>query len=75
MQVCFIVANVQSALPGLPELDKNKVTVHTGDKPYLDKFGKSKQLHYLGAHLHAAAIVLAGFYKPNEIKLDNTIPN
>eukprot|EP00971_Amphidinium_carterae_P275855 5473703-Amphidinium_carterae.2 len=73
MQVCFIVANVQSALLGLPDLDKNKVTVYTGDKPYLDKFGKSEQLHYLGARLHAAAIVLPRFYKPNEIKLGNTI--
>eukprot|EP00971_Amphidinium_carterae_P132987 2633531-Amphidinium_carterae.1 len=65
--------DVQSLLLGLPDIDENKVTVHTGDKPYIDKLGKTEQLHSLGAHLHAAAMVLPGFHKPNEIKLDNTI--
>eukprot|EP00971_Amphidinium_carterae_P107212 2123906-Amphidinium_carterae.1 len=37
MQVSFIVANVQSALLGLPHLNKNKVTFHTGVFPYIEK--------------------------------------
>eukprot|EP00971_Amphidinium_carterae_P292775 5812538-Amphidinium_carterae.1 len=32
-----------------------------------------EQLHPHGAHLHAAAMVLPWFHKPNEIKLDETI--
>eukprot|EP00971_Amphidinium_carterae_P307519 6111189-Amphidinium_carterae.1 len=33
MQLCFIVANVQSPLIGLPDLTDNKTVIHTGDKP------------------------------------------
>eukprot|EP00971_Amphidinium_carterae_P051593 1015544-Amphidinium_carterae.3 len=73
MQICFIAANVQSPLLGLPDIDDNKVTVHTGDKPYIEKFGKTEQLQSLGAHLHTAAIALPGFHKPNEIHLDKTV--
>eukprot|EP00971_Amphidinium_carterae_P260480 5167900-Amphidinium_carterae.1 len=39
MQIRFIVANVQSALPGLLDIDDNKVAVHTGKKPYIEKNG------------------------------------
>eukprot|EP00971_Amphidinium_carterae_P172531 3420061-Amphidinium_carterae.3 len=31
MQVCFIVANVQSPQLGLPDINDSRVTVHTGD--------------------------------------------
>eukprot|EP00971_Amphidinium_carterae_P257050 5103131-Amphidinium_carterae.1 len=34
MQIRFIVANVRSALFGLPDIDENHVTVHTGKQPY-----------------------------------------
>eukprot|EP00971_Amphidinium_carterae_P206334 4094329-Amphidinium_carterae.2 len=70
MQIC---ANVQSPLLGLPDIDKNKVIVHTGDKPYIEKVGKVEQLHRLGSHLHAAAMVLPGLRKPNEIQLDKSV--
>eukprot|EP00971_Amphidinium_carterae_P174672 3462341-Amphidinium_carterae.3 len=70
MQVRFIVANVQSALLGLPDLDENNATVHTGKKPHLEKNGRFEQLHPHGAHLHAVAIVLPGLHKPNEVKID-----
>eukprot|EP00971_Amphidinium_carterae_P006717 132455-Amphidinium_carterae.2 len=39
-EIRFIVAHVQSALLGLPEIDGNNVTVHTGKKPYLKKNGR-----------------------------------
>eukprot|EP00971_Amphidinium_carterae_P169233 3352680-Amphidinium_carterae.3 len=51
MQICFIVANVQSPLLGLLDIDDNKVTVHTGDEPYIEQFVNKEQLHSLGAHL------------------------
>eukprot|EP00971_Amphidinium_carterae_P298683 5934034-Amphidinium_carterae.2 len=73
MQIRFIAANVQSALLGLPGIDDNNVTVHTGKKPHIEKNGLVEQLHSLAAHLHAAAMVLPGFHKPNETKLDNSI--
>eukprot|EP00971_Amphidinium_carterae_P205718 4082511-Amphidinium_carterae.1 len=37
LQISFVVANVQSALLGLPDLNKNKVTFHTGVIPYIEK--------------------------------------
>eukprot|EP00971_Amphidinium_carterae_P148773 2949707-Amphidinium_carterae.1 len=37
LQVSFVGANVQSALQGLPDLNKNKVTFHTGVSPYIEK--------------------------------------
>eukprot|EP00971_Amphidinium_carterae_P215744 4282834-Amphidinium_carterae.1 len=73
MQVCFIVANVQSPLLGLPDIDDNKVTIHTGDKPCIKQFGNNEQLHHIGAHLHAASMVLPGFHTPDEIQLDDTV--
>eukprot|EP00971_Amphidinium_carterae_P075641 1494422-Amphidinium_carterae.1 len=63
MQIRFIVSNVQSALLGLPDIDENNVTVHTGEKPYLKKNGRFECLHPHVAHLHAAAIVLPGLLK------------
>eukprot|EP00971_Amphidinium_carterae_P318158 6324294-Amphidinium_carterae.1 len=39
MQIRFIVANVQSALLALPDIDDNNVTVHTGEKPHIEKNG------------------------------------
>eukprot|EP00971_Amphidinium_carterae_P079505 1573084-Amphidinium_carterae.1 len=78
MQVCFIVANVQSPLLGLPDIDDNKATIHTGDKPYctgpyIEQFSNNEQLLQIGSHLHVATMVLPGFYTPNEIQLDNTV--
>eukprot|EP00971_Amphidinium_carterae_P311460 6190398-Amphidinium_carterae.1 len=73
MQICFILANVQSPLRGLSDIDENTVTVHTGNSPHIEKKGWIEQLHPLGAHLHAAATVLPGLHKPNEIKLDSSI--
>eukprot|EP00971_Amphidinium_carterae_P018964 373673-Amphidinium_carterae.1 len=55
------------------DIDDNKVTVYTGDKPYIEQFGNNEQLHHIGAHLHVASMVLPGFHTPNEIKLDNTV--
>eukprot|EP00971_Amphidinium_carterae_P287070 5698615-Amphidinium_carterae.1 len=55
MQIRFIVANVQSGLLGLPDIDENNVTVHTGKQPYLEKNGRFEQLHPHAAHLHVAA--------------------
>eukprot|EP00971_Amphidinium_carterae_P312047 6202876-Amphidinium_carterae.2 len=72
VQVCFIVANVQSPLLGLHDIDDNKVTVHTGDKPYIEKFGNNEQLHRIGAHLHVASMVLPGFHTPNEKSTQGT---
>eukprot|EP00971_Amphidinium_carterae_P270611 5369574-Amphidinium_carterae.1 len=37
MQLSFVVANVQSALLGLPDLNKDNVTFHTGVRPYIEK--------------------------------------
>eukprot|EP00971_Amphidinium_carterae_P111629 2210696-Amphidinium_carterae.1 len=34
IQVCFTVSNVQSPLIGLPDINDNNTTVHTGAKPY-----------------------------------------
>eukprot|EP00971_Amphidinium_carterae_P004103 81391-Amphidinium_carterae.1 len=75
MQIRFIPAYVQSALLANPDIDDNNVTVHTGKKPHIEKNGLVAQLHSLGAHLHAPAMVLPGpgFHKPNEIKLENSI--
>eukprot|EP00971_Amphidinium_carterae_P298969 5939562-Amphidinium_carterae.1 len=73
MQIRFIVANVQSALPGLLDIDENSVSVHTGKHPYLEKNGKFEQLHRHGAHLHAAAIVLPRLHKPADIKIDMAV--
>eukprot|EP00971_Amphidinium_carterae_P313163 6223849-Amphidinium_carterae.1 len=39
MQIRFIVANVQSALLRLTDIDDNNVTVHTGKKPHIEKNG------------------------------------
>eukprot|EP00971_Amphidinium_carterae_P059715 1181397-Amphidinium_carterae.2 len=39
MQVCFIVDIVQSPLIGLPDLNDNKTTIHTGDNPYIEQRG------------------------------------
>eukprot|EP00971_Amphidinium_carterae_P262921 5215967-Amphidinium_carterae.1 len=64
MQVSFIVANVQSALLGLPDLNENKVTFHTGVLPYIEKRKETigqvawEYLQSRGAHIHAASIVL-----------------
>eukprot|EP00971_Amphidinium_carterae_P332816 6467163-Amphidinium_carterae.1 len=76
LQISFVVDNVQSASLGLPDLNKNKVTFHTGVTPYIEKVSAIsghktwEQLHSRGAHIHAAAIVLPGFYKPQNIHLD-----
>eukprot|EP00971_Amphidinium_carterae_P204355 4055131-Amphidinium_carterae.1 len=64
MQIRFIVANVQSALLGLPDMGENNVSVHTGKHSYLEKNGKFEQLHRHGALLHAAAIILPNLHKP-----------
>eukprot|EP00971_Amphidinium_carterae_P032397 638092-Amphidinium_carterae.2 len=37
MQIRFIVANVQVALLGRPDIDDNNVTIHTGKKPHIVK--------------------------------------
>eukprot|EP00971_Amphidinium_carterae_P047539 936337-Amphidinium_carterae.1 len=42
MQICFIVANVQSPLLGLPDIDDNNVTVHTGINPHIERKGLHK---------------------------------
>eukprot|EP00971_Amphidinium_carterae_P004897 98003-Amphidinium_carterae.2 len=67
------VANAQSALLGLPDVDENNVTVHTGKQPYLEKNGMFEHLHPHGAHLHAAALVLPGLHKPNDVKIDMAV--
>eukprot|EP00971_Amphidinium_carterae_P083345 1649624-Amphidinium_carterae.1 len=72
MQVCVIVANVQSPLTGLPDLNDNKTPLHTGDKPYIEQFGHSEQLLHIGSRLHVASMVLPGFHTPNEIQVNNT---
>eukprot|EP00971_Amphidinium_carterae_P268744 5331304-Amphidinium_carterae.1 len=81
LQVSFVVANVQSALLGLPDLNKNKVTFHTGLVtgvfPYIEKHNETtghkawEPLHSRGAHIHAASIVLDGCYKPHNFLLDS----
>eukprot|EP00971_Amphidinium_carterae_P067192 1330201-Amphidinium_carterae.1 len=77
LQVSFVVANVQSALLGLPNLIKNRVTFHTGVIPYIEKYSATtghktwEPLHSRGAHIHAAAIVLDGFYKTHNIYLES----
>eukprot|EP00971_Amphidinium_carterae_P262070 5198264-Amphidinium_carterae.1 len=73
MQVCFIVGNVQSPLIGLPDLNDDKTTIHTGDKPYIEQSGHSEQLLHIGSHLHVVSMVLPGFHTPNEIQVDNTV--
>eukprot|EP00971_Amphidinium_carterae_P149426 2962694-Amphidinium_carterae.1 len=76
-QVGFVVANVQLALLGLPDLNKNKVTFHTGVIPHIEKHSATtghktwEPLQSRGAHTHAAAIVLDGFYRPHNIYLDS----
>eukprot|EP00971_Amphidinium_carterae_P234875 4660747-Amphidinium_carterae.1 len=37
LTVSFIVANVHSSLIGLPDLDFNAVTLHTGNDPYIER--------------------------------------
>eukprot|EP00971_Amphidinium_carterae_P096245 1904539-Amphidinium_carterae.1 len=61
VQVNFIVANVQSALIGLPDINDNMTTIHLGTN-----------LTYIGSHLHSVSMVLAGFHTPNETQVDNT---
>eukprot|EP00971_Amphidinium_carterae_P232641 4616874-Amphidinium_carterae.1 len=67
LQIRFVVANVQFALLGLPDLNKNKVTFHTGVNPYIEKVSAItshktwEQLQTRGAHIYASAIVLPGF--------------
>eukprot|EP00971_Amphidinium_carterae_P349871 6491273-Amphidinium_carterae.1 len=73
MQVCFVVANAQSPLIGLPDLNDDKTIIHTGDKPYIEQFGYNEQLHLLGQYLDIAAITLPGFHTPNEIQFDSTV--
>eukprot|EP00971_Amphidinium_carterae_P000881 17174-Amphidinium_carterae.2 len=75
MQIRFIrvVANVHSALLGLPDIDEHNVTVHTGKQPYLEKNGRFENLHPHEAHLHATAIVLPGLHTPNEVKIDMAV--
>eukprot|EP00971_Amphidinium_carterae_P027266 537174-Amphidinium_carterae.7 len=73
MQVCFIVANVQSPLIGLPDLNDSRTTIHTGDKPYIEQFGHCEQLLHIGSHLHVATMAVPGFHTPNEIQLGPTI--
>eukprot|EP00971_Amphidinium_carterae_P015580 307748-Amphidinium_carterae.2 len=68
MQVCFVVANVQFPLIGLPDLNDNKTIIHTSDKPYIEQFGYHEQLHLLGQDLHIAVIALPGFHTPSEIQ-------
>eukprot|EP00971_Amphidinium_carterae_P249291 4948483-Amphidinium_carterae.1 len=66
-----------SALLGLLDLNKNKVTFHTGVFPYIEKHSETtshkalEPLQSRGAHIHAASIVLDGFYKPHNIYLDS----
>eukprot|EP00971_Amphidinium_carterae_P320964 6380038-Amphidinium_carterae.2 len=38
MQVKFSVANVQSPLIGLPDMDLNEMTIHTGNDPYIEQY-------------------------------------
>eukprot|EP00971_Amphidinium_carterae_P305787 6077165-Amphidinium_carterae.2 len=78
MQVRFVVANLQSQLIGLLDLNDNKTIIHSGDNPYIEQFGYNEQLHLLGQHLHIAAIALPGpgnpgFHTPNEIQFENTV--
>eukprot|EP00971_Amphidinium_carterae_P092602 1833914-Amphidinium_carterae.1 len=55
----------------------NKVTFHTGVFPYIEKHSETtghktwEPLQSRGAHIHAASIVLDGFYKPHNIYLDS----
>eukprot|EP00971_Amphidinium_carterae_P348263 6490407-Amphidinium_carterae.4 len=65
------ITNVHSALLGLPDIDDNTVTVHTGKKPHIEKNllnGLVEHLHSLGAHLHTAAMVLPVNSKYNPSK-------
>eukprot|EP00971_Amphidinium_carterae_P281570 5590099-Amphidinium_carterae.2 len=62
---------------GLPDLNKIKVTFHTGVFPYIEKHIETtshkawEPLQSRGAHIHSASIVLDGFYKPHNIYLDS----
>eukprot|EP00971_Amphidinium_carterae_P125385 2484049-Amphidinium_carterae.1 len=66
MQVKFIVANVQSPLLGLPDMDYNELVMHTGAEPTIEQHGYYEAAMKIGSHLHVAAMVLPGLHTYEE---------
>eukprot|EP00971_Amphidinium_carterae_P182779 3627255-Amphidinium_carterae.1 len=73
MQVNFIVANAQSPLIGLDDMDFNEVSMHTGTRQYIEQSPHKEQLLKIGSHLYVAAMVIPGLHNPNEIIWDRSI--
>eukprot|EP00971_Amphidinium_carterae_P089886 1779508-Amphidinium_carterae.5 len=71
-ETALIIGTLTMQCIGVPDLNDNKTTIHTGDSPYIAQFGHSEQLRHIGAHLHVASMV-PGLHTPNEIQLDNTV--
>eukprot|EP00971_Amphidinium_carterae_P100937 1997046-Amphidinium_carterae.2 len=58
MQLKFTVANVQSQLTGLPDMDFNELAMHTGNEPHIEQYGYSEPAMKIGSRRHIAAMVL-----------------
>eukprot|EP00971_Amphidinium_carterae_P149956 2972697-Amphidinium_carterae.1 len=59
MQVKFIIANVQSPLIGLPDMDYNELVMHTGAEPTIEQCGYQEPSMKIGSHLYVAAMGFA----------------
>eukprot|EP00971_Amphidinium_carterae_P015932 314552-Amphidinium_carterae.1 len=59
MQVKFIVANVQSPLIGLPDMDYNELVMHTGAEPTIEQYGCQEPL--------------PGLHTYEEVRIDQTV--
>eukprot|EP00971_Amphidinium_carterae_P013108 258434-Amphidinium_carterae.1 len=56
MQVKFVVANVQSPLIGLPDMDHNEIAMHTGNEPNIEQLEYQEPAMKIGSHLYVAAM-------------------
>eukprot|EP00971_Amphidinium_carterae_P263288 5223919-Amphidinium_carterae.1 len=77
MQAKFIVANVQPPLIGLPDMDFNEITVHTGmistlSSTYTVSICKNS-VPTISFSLYVAAMVLPGSQIPEEITVDRSM--
>eukprot|EP00971_Amphidinium_carterae_P202911 4026712-Amphidinium_carterae.1 len=73
MQVKFIVANVQSPLIGLSDMDYNEIIMHTGTEPTIEQHGYYESAMKIGSHLYVAAMVLPGLHNYEEVRIDQAV--
>eukprot|EP00971_Amphidinium_carterae_P036685 721007-Amphidinium_carterae.2 len=73
VQVKFVVANVQSPLIGLHDIDFNEIVMHTGNEPYIEQYGYNEQAMRIGSHMYVAAMVLLGLHNHEEVRVASSI--